>query len=178
MLEVGCANGPGGADDPGLSDDETASHFGAWCIVSSPLILSNDLNNATIMDKIWPIITNTDALRVNQAWGGFSGSVFLQASTNITLHDLVNATGPIPLWQAFYKPLGDEVGSVAVLVMNHDAAPATIAIPLTLVPGLASAVNSVKAFDVWEQKAIGPISTSWSVTLRTHQSAFVILALP
>lgn len=40
MLEVGCAHGPGGPSDPGLSFQEARSHFAAWCIVSSPLILS------------------------------------------------------------------------------------------------------------------------------------------
>jgi hypothetical protein len=33
----------------------------------------------------------------------------------------------------------------------------------------------VNAYDVWAQKALGPVSTSWTVTLRSHQSAFAIL---
>jgi len=37
MLEVGCAHGPGGQGDPGLSAVETRTHFGAWCIVCAPL---------------------------------------------------------------------------------------------------------------------------------------------
>ena len=170
MLEVGCQHGPGGNNDPGLTDDETASHFGGWCIVSSPLILSHDLNNATIMDKVWPIITNTDALRVNQAWAGFSGSVFLQAPASVTLTDAVNSTA-VPAWQAFNKPIGG--GEIAVFVMNHAATTATITIPFSAVPGLTS--MNVNAYDVWAQKSIGAVSTSWTVTLRTHQSAFVIL---
>jgi hypothetical protein len=38
MLEVGCEDGPGGSLDPGLSFVEARTHFGAWCIVSSPLV--------------------------------------------------------------------------------------------------------------------------------------------
>jgi hypothetical protein len=73
MLEVGCSHGPGGEDDPGLSFVEARTHFGAWCIVSSPLILSHDTNNDTISDEIWPIISNVEAIAVNQEWAGDSG---------------------------------------------------------------------------------------------------------
>ena len=52
MLEVGCQHGPGGAGDPGLSASEAATHFAAWAIVSSPLTLSHDVNNATIMVRL------------------------------------------------------------------------------------------------------------------------------
>jgi hypothetical protein len=52
MLQVGCAHGPGGAGDPGLSPAETRTHFGAWAIVSSPLTLSHDVNNDTVSDAI------------------------------------------------------------------------------------------------------------------------------
>ncbi len=74
MLEVGCSHGPGGENDPGLSYVEARTHFGAWCIVSSPLILSHDTMNDTITDEIWPIISNTEAIAVNQAWAGDSGT--------------------------------------------------------------------------------------------------------
>ena len=62
MLEVGCQHGPGGPSDPGLSYTEARTHFNAWCIVSSPLILSHDMTNDTVSDEVWPIITNTEAL--------------------------------------------------------------------------------------------------------------------
>ena len=73
MLEVGCAHGPGGDDDPGLSFVEARTHFGAWAIVSSPLILSHDTTDDTVSDEIWPIISNTEVIAVNAAWAGDSG---------------------------------------------------------------------------------------------------------
>ena len=76
MLEVGCAAGPGGSSDKGLTIQETRSHFGGWAIVSSPLTLSHDVNNDTIADMIWPIIANPEAIAVNQEYFGFSGSSF------------------------------------------------------------------------------------------------------
>jgi hypothetical protein len=79
MLEVGCAHGPGGDHDPGLTAAETRSHFGAWAIVSSPLTLSMDVNNDTVMDAVWPVVANKEAIAVNQAWAGHSGSPFKTA---------------------------------------------------------------------------------------------------
>lgn len=71
MLEVGCQHGPGGAHDPGLSMAETRTHFGAWAVVSSPLTLSHDVNNDTIMDQIWPVIANKEVIAVSQTYAGF-----------------------------------------------------------------------------------------------------------
>lgn len=60
MLEVGnLAN---------ATEDRT--HFSAWCIVSSPLILSFNLSDPLRMDRAWPIVTNHRLLAVNQMWAG------------------------------------------------------------------------------------------------------------
>ena len=37
---------------------EDRTHFGAWAIMSSPLILSFNMNDTNRMDRVWPIITN------------------------------------------------------------------------------------------------------------------------
>jgi len=79
MLEVGCAAGPGGSSDSGLTLGETRAHFGMWAIVSSPLTLSHDVNNASMQDYVWPIIANREAIAVNQDYFGFSGSAFFSS---------------------------------------------------------------------------------------------------
>ena len=73
MLEVGCAHGPGGAGDPGLTPEETRAHFGAWAVVSSPLVLGLDVRDAALVDSVWDIIANEEALAVNRAWAGAAG---------------------------------------------------------------------------------------------------------
>ena len=78
MLQVGCKHGPGGSRDPGLSLEETRSHFGSWAIVSSPLTLSHDVNDPDVTERIWPIISNKLALKINQAYVGDSGGVYYQ----------------------------------------------------------------------------------------------------
>jgi hypothetical protein len=115
MLEVGCQHGPGGPSDPGLSYTEARTHFNAWCIVSSPLILSHDMTNDTVSDAVWPIITNTDAIGVNQAWegsapGGGLGGLLTQSTDTVVLQHCAwiwagdpNCT--LPVEQQLYKPL-------------------------------------------------------------------------
>ena len=54
-----------------LNDAEARTHFASWCITSSPLILSLDVRNQTAMDLVWPIISNKEAIAVNQQWAGY-----------------------------------------------------------------------------------------------------------
>jgi hypothetical protein len=49
------------------------AHFGAWAIISAPLYLSFDLRDGARMDRAWPLITNREAIAVNQAWAGHPG---------------------------------------------------------------------------------------------------------
>lgn len=41
---------------------EDRSQFGMWAIVSSPLVLSVDLTNKAMLDRIWPIVSNKEAV--------------------------------------------------------------------------------------------------------------------
>jgi alpha-galactosidase len=43
---------------PTLTVTESRTHFGAWCVVSSPLTLGFDLRDAQALDSVWDIITN------------------------------------------------------------------------------------------------------------------------
>ena len=64
MLEVGNMDG---------GYKENRAHFGAWCVTSSPLILSFDLTNIDVLKNVWSIISNKEAIGVNQAWDGDAG---------------------------------------------------------------------------------------------------------
>ena len=48
------------------------AHFGAWCVVSAPLILGLELTDAKLA-PILDIIGNKHAIAVNQAWAGHPG---------------------------------------------------------------------------------------------------------
>jgi alpha-galactosidase len=62
MLEVGIT--VDGA--PVLNFTEARTHFGAWCIVSSPLILGLNMSDSANVAAFWPILSNEEAIAVNQ----------------------------------------------------------------------------------------------------------------
>ena len=103
-LKWGCEEN--GKSEGGLSREEERTHLGLWEILSSPLTLSFDLTNATLMDELWPIITNPEALAVSQSWHGHPGSLADQD---------VDTAGKA--WQVWSKP--QENGGVAVLLLSR-----------------------------------------------------------
>ena len=58
------------------------------------------------MDAVWPIISNREAIAVNQAWAGHSGSAFYRSASTVTLGEVNYA--------AVQKGMG--VAEVAALV--------------------------------------------------------------
>lgn len=159
MLEVGCSDGPGGTADEGLSWEETRTHFSAWAVVSSPLTLSLDVTNATIMDTYWDIIANPDIIAVNQAYYGHSGSPFLVGQ----------------LWQYLYKPV--DATSTAVLLLNSDTEPRNLTLAFDTVPGLAKS-SSYVVRDLFQRKNIGIFNTSYTAVVEAHDVAFLLLSAP
>lgn len=55
--------------------DEEQAHWGLWAIVSSPMVLGFDMSDGKTLDRVWPIITNTEVLAVNQDWAGHPGTL-------------------------------------------------------------------------------------------------------
>jgi len=53
--------------------NQNRAHFGAWVIVSAPLILGLDLTDTAKVTTIWDIISNQEALAVSQSWYGHPG---------------------------------------------------------------------------------------------------------
>ena len=69
MLEVGQIKGAvksafGKSGDIGLTRDEETTHFGMWCILSSPLVLGNDVRD--IPTETLKLVTNPYLVRMNQ----------------------------------------------------------------------------------------------------------------
>jgi len=188
MLEVGCQHGPGGKGDPGLSEAETRTHFAAWAIVSSPLVISHDVNNKTIQDKIWPVISNKEIIAVNQAWAGHSGSKFKSSDQTVTL-DTVSyaamekgmsleeqaATGPMsaPSFEYYYKPMEGDGAKTAVLLLNHGDATADLSLSFSDIPGVTCTKCHVR--DIWEHKDLGAFSSSFAQAVASHDAAFFVV---
>merc|ERR1712224_612270 len=188
MLEVGCQHGPGGEGDPGLNFVEARTHFGAWVIVSSPLTLSHDVNNDTVSDVIWPIISNKEAIAISQTWAGFSGGPFKMSKDTIVLDDIhhakvekymsddeIKALGPhvAPKWQYLYKPLSYDGTDVAVLLINVDGEEQQLELDFKDIPGL-SKTQSYTIRNVWNHADEGE-ATEVSYKVGPHDSVFLRL---
>lgn len=178
MLQVGCKHGPGGASDPGLSLAETRTHFGAWAIVSSPLTLSHDLHNDTISDMIWPIISNTEILAVNQAYMGDSGGVYDSSESTVELTDaFIEADESeervtTPSYQYLAKPIGG--GKVAVLLMNSEESSQVLEADFAKVPGVSCSACHVR--DIWNHQDLGISHGKWSGSVDGHDAAFLVIS--
>jgi len=70
MLEVGRIS-VNGKIDQGWNQ----AHFGAWCVISAPLILGMDLTQTHQVEAVIDTITNVEAIAVNQAWAGHPGTL-------------------------------------------------------------------------------------------------------
>ena len=70
MLGVLCPSGytpePDGWLPTPLVEDRT--NFGLHCITSSPLVLSFNVSNDTLVELLWDIIANEEAIAINQEW--------------------------------------------------------------------------------------------------------------
>lgn len=151
MLEVGNLK----------SATQDRTHFGAWCIVSAPLYLSLDLTDNAKMDSAWDVISNKEAIAVNQAWAGHPGRLVKDGGAN----------------QVWAKKLHG--GAQAVLVLNRG----TSVVPsftLTL-QDLGIQASSVVVRDIWAKKdlpsikdvvQVGSIDAFDSVFLRLTPSGF------
>eukprot|EP00037_Helgoeca_nana_P024718 m.264952 g.264952 ORF g.264952 m.264952 type:complete len:456 (+) comp26734_c0_seq2:4937-6304(+) len=179
MLQVGCQHGPGGASDPGLTQEEARTHFGAWAVVSSPLTLSHDVNNASITDRIWDIISNTEILDVNQAYAGFSGGSFAASEETVALTDaFIESTESedrvtAPLSQYLYKPLPG--GKIAIVLLNAGLASADLEVKFSDIPGVKG--NTFTVRDLWLHKDLGSSTESFTAqSVASHDCAFLVLS--
>ena len=157
MLQVGNLQGP-------LASAEARTHFGAWCIVSSPLILGMDLTDEATMAAVWPYVSNTEAIAVNQAWEGDPGRLLNHSSDR-----------NVEVW-AKRQPKG----ALALLAINTaTTGNASVSLDLrTVLPTAAAAGFHLR--DVWEQRDLGPAAGGvWAVQgLAPHDSAFVLVSVP
>lgn len=183
MLEVGVTPGLH-PNEVALTYNEARAHFGSWCITSSPLVLGLDVRNDTTLDSVWDIISNTEALTVNSAWAGHSGTLLQEATTNVSFPycGFVYKNGcSVAQWQVFFKPLPG--GSAAFLLLNHGLSPLnSISIDLTGVHGLlCGSGNMGKCYirDVWNHTSAGTAqggSLDFPAGLDSHDSVFYTLS--
>jgi alpha-galactosidase len=189
MLEVGVTPGLH-KGEAGLTVTESRSHFGAWCVSSSPLTLSLDVRNASAVAAVWDIVSNVEALAVNEAWAapvqGYVGGPVSFSGTRIAASNVTISFTPCgfyptcsaPEWEVWAKPLAGGTAALFVLNSNNVTLP-TLSVPLASVPLLACAATGCAVRDVWAHADLGTATGVVTVTdLAAHDSAFYTLSAP
>ena len=129
------------------------------------------MGNATLMDELWPLISNTEALAVSQSWHGHPGRLAAQ--------DTFLAGKQ---WQAWSKPQAG--GAVAVLLISRALDMGTGQPPIDLSLRLSDFVDvsrgTPSARDVWNRRDIDVGSAAVDGVLHfpgvaAHDSVFLVL---
>jgi len=176
MLEVGIVEG--GA--PVLNFTEARTHFGAWCIVSAPLVLGMNMSDAANLATFWPIVSNEEAIAVNQGYAGMSGTRFWESADATRFSpcgwgpEFRNCSYASQMY--WYKALPG--GDVAVLLMNNADAPALLSLEWDAVPGLLPQQGSlVRVRDIWNRANLGVVEGAFIPAAPTASRDSIFLRL-
>lgn len=168
-----------------MSPVEWRTHFAAWCITSSPLILGFDLTDTEVYDAAYPIVANKRAIDINQLWAGHPGrlvkasrSTFKAVAAKHANDECENGNDAMcehvvfPAWQLWSKPLPVPYpGWQAVLLINLQSSHRKLSFSLT---DIGIDAQQVEAVDVWSAQKI-LIDGTFSDSLDGHDSRFLMV---
>ena len=159
MLEVGQIKGAvksafGKSGDVGMTLDEEAAHFGMWCILSSPLVLGNDVR--IIPPATLRLVTNPYLVRMNQDPLGLQAYVASRdGEAYVLVKDAETRFGK-SRYVALYNA-GDDEREIAVSARALDLG------------------GKIAAFDLVERADVGEFEGECSVRVRPHAAKFYLL---
>lgn len=138
MLEVG----------RGLTAEEDKSHLSMWCILSSPLVLGNDLTKMSAETK--EIITNAEVIAVNQD------------TTGLQAHLISDNGAGLQIWA---KPLnGKQSKERAVVLFNRTEAPVSMSVKWKDL----NLAGSATVRNLWSHTDLGSMDSMYTATVPSH----------
>ena len=137
MLEVG----------RGLTEEEDKTHFGMWCIMSSPLLIGCDMND--IKGNALELMQNKELIALNQNALGLQAYVVKRENGAYVLVKDVEEKYGTKRAVAFYNPTNASV-EMSIAFSQLDLA------------------GDVKVRDLFEKKDKGVYEGSYSVTVPAH----------
>lgn len=143
MLEVG----------NGLPEEENKSHFALWCILSSPLVLGNDLTKMSTATL--NILKNSEAIAINQDTSGLQAFIISDDGNG----------GQV--WGRRLHHLTSK--ERAVLLFNRSSAPRTIKVSWKDLD-LAGAAT---VRDIMNKKDLGTFEKEFSSSVPSHGVVFI-----
>lgn len=154
MLVVGL-NGMGGPSSDlggvGCTQTEYQTQMSMWCMMASPLAMTNDLRKVSEDDR--RILLNPEIIAINQ-------DVLGKAAERKVMNDN---------YQIFVRPLAD--GSHAVALLN------TSEKPLTLTADFASLgfAGKYTVRDVWQHKDVACNASKWKGRVMPHETRVFVV---
>lgn len=154
MLVVGL-NGTGGPSSDlggvGCTQTEYQTQMSMWCMMASPLAMTNDLRKVSEEDR--RILLNPEIIAINQ-------DVLGKAAERKVMNDN---------YQIFVRPLAD--GSHAVALLN------TSEKPLTLTADFASLgfAGKYTVRDVWQHKDVARNASKWKGRVTPHETCVFVV---
>jgi hypothetical protein len=143
------------------------------------LVLSHDVNNDTVMDAIWDVISNTEIIGINQAYVGESGGAYDSATETTMLHSCDGFAFEAPVHQYLSKPI--EKNRIAVLLMNSGNETQELTANFADIPYADCEHNDDGSHcdflvrDIWDHVDMGRFRDFWSVSVESHDTAFIVL---
>ena len=132
----------------GFTPDEDKAHFSIWAIMSSPLMLGNDLTK--LNDYTLSVITNPEIIALNQDITGLQAQIVKD-----------NGSGQ----QVFSKALnGKQSNERAVVLFNRNITTQTMSVSLADI----NLYGSATVRDLWKRENLGTITDDYSVTVPAH----------
>ena len=156
MLEVGqskesVSSAFRGEGDVGFTDDEEVTHFGMWCMLSSPLVLGCDVRR--MRSESFKLVTNPYLLAMSQNDLGLQGYVVLRDSeAYVLVKDADKRFGTA--WYAAFYNAGDAAHAFNVKARDLDLG------------------GKIAVFDLVARADIGEFADSLSVTVAPHATRF------
>ena len=159
MLEVGQIKGAvksafGTSGDTGMTLDEEAAHFGMWCILSSPLILGNDVR--IIPPATMKLVTNPYLIRMNQDPLGLQAYVAAREGDAYVLVKDAETRFGTSRYVALYNA-GENEHEFTVRARSLDLG------------------GKIAAFDLVERADVGEFEGEIAVKVRPHAAKFYLL---
>ncbi|KAK5111631.1 hypothetical protein LTR85_011809 [Meristemomyces frigidus] len=162
IMEVG--NTGQGTPPGNLTYEETKSHFTAWALMKSPLIIGTDLSNAT--NQTISILGNRDLIKINQDPNvGESISPF---RWGVNQDYVSNSSHPAEYWS------GNSSYGVVFMILNSQDTNATMSFNLTE-SWAVRAGRQYSVYDMWKHRTTGIAVRNMTFSLPAHGVAALLL---
>ena len=149
MLEVG---------NRGMTTEEYKIHFSIWCMMKSPLFIGNDVRKMTKKDAAFQILTNKEAIAVNQDPLGVQAKCVMNC-------------GELNDWQVWAGPLVEN--SYVLAIINFSTFPKLVGLIPFSVAQLP--LHTYRVYDIWGNKNEGIFHGSYdgAMFMKPHQIKLV-----